>query len=187
MKEWIDDWKATIGWITPGTVDKTYQDFFRMTPPDVNLIIYTTPWALRMLHPGTFDKEAFRAQREGVLGRTGNVEEVRLRAGREHEDVTLDGLPLGGAHGVRRGIDLGDPGELHVDVGMLVKCRAQRGRDLGCRQLRRCDLVEEGLELVIVVLVDQGDVHPILAGQCSCAAETGKPAAHDHDMLRRGH
>lgn len=68
VRGWIDDWKATIGWITPGTVDKTYQDFFRMTPPDVNLIIYTAPWALKMLHPGKFDKEDFLAQRDAILG-----------------------------------------------------------------------------------------------------------------------
>lgn len=68
MRGWIDDWKASIGWITPGTVDKTYQDFFRMTPPDINLVVYTTSWALKMLHPGRFDKEDFEAQRDSVLG-----------------------------------------------------------------------------------------------------------------------
>ncbi|MFQ5913528.1 MAG: hypothetical protein ACE5JS_10120 [Nitrospinota bacterium] len=67
MRGWIDDWKATIGWVTPGTVDKTYQDFFRMTPPDINLIIYTTSWALKMLHPGKFDKEDFMTRRDSVL------------------------------------------------------------------------------------------------------------------------
>ncbi len=67
MRGWTDDWKATIGWVTPGTVDKTYQDFFRMVPADINLIIYTTSWALKMLHPGRFDVEDFKGQRDSVI------------------------------------------------------------------------------------------------------------------------
>ena len=67
MRGWTDDWKATIGWVMPGTVDKTYQDFFRMVPADINQIIYTTSWALKMLHPGRFDVEDFMGKRDRVI------------------------------------------------------------------------------------------------------------------------
>jgi maleate cis-trans isomerase len=58
---------ATLGLVKPGTVDRITQDFWRMTPPDVNLTLYGTNWSLKMLHPGHFDAEAFDAQREAIL------------------------------------------------------------------------------------------------------------------------
>ena len=67
MRGWTDDWKASIGWGTAGTVDKTYQDFFRMTPPDINLIVSTVMWALKMVRPGRFDVEDFKKQRDSVI------------------------------------------------------------------------------------------------------------------------
>ncbi|MBI4493849.1 MAG: hypothetical protein HY690_13740 [Chloroflexi bacterium] len=62
-----EGFKATIGWIKPGTVDRESQSFFRMAPPDVNLAIYGSNWSLKMLHSGSFDAEAFDAQRERIL------------------------------------------------------------------------------------------------------------------------
>lgn len=59
--------RATIGWVKPGTVDRVSQDFYRMTPEDVNLAIYGTNWSLKMLHPGSFDAVAFAAQRVAIL------------------------------------------------------------------------------------------------------------------------
>jgi hypothetical protein len=59
---------------------------------------------------------------------------------------------------------------LRNDDAMLVAAR------------RRCDLVEQGLKLMVVVLVDQRDVDRVLAGELTRAAETREAAANDHDM-----
>jgi maleate isomerase len=49
------NWVANIGWIKPGPVSKTLDHFFRLTPPDVNFIISTTTWSLRLTNVERFD------------------------------------------------------------------------------------------------------------------------------------
>ncbi|HWM11116.1 MAG TPA: hypothetical protein VNO82_17300 [Solirubrobacteraceae bacterium] len=58
---------GTIAWVYPGPIDRTVEDFFGMTPPDVNVVIYTKLWALKMMHGGSFDKAAFAARREEIV------------------------------------------------------------------------------------------------------------------------
>lgn len=48
-------WRAYIGWIKPGPVNKTIDQFFGLTPPDVNIVISTTMWSLKMTNQQTFD------------------------------------------------------------------------------------------------------------------------------------
>ena len=55
-----------------------------------------------------------------MLVRAGRAEEVRLGAGREHEVVTLVGLPIGGRNGLRRRVDCDDVAELDIEVAVLA-------------------------------------------------------------------
>jgi maleate isomerase len=48
-------WRAHIGWIKPGPVSKTIDQFFGLTPPDVNVVISTTMWSLKMTNQREFD------------------------------------------------------------------------------------------------------------------------------------
>jgi maleate cis-trans isomerase len=56
MLEQEPRWVANIGWIKPGPVSKTLDHFFRLTPPDVNFIISTTTWSLRLTNVERFDQ-----------------------------------------------------------------------------------------------------------------------------------
>ena len=100
-----------------------------------------------------------RVHRERVLGSAGGAEEVDLGAEREHEVVIGQRLHL-------RELDLAacevDPGHrVDVDAGVLliVEEVAQGVPHLRRLQQAGCDLVEERLERVVVVLVDDHDVH----------------------------
>ena len=55
MLEPTPSWTANIGWIKPGPVSKIIDQFFRVTPPDVNVIISTTMWSLKMTNEAHFD------------------------------------------------------------------------------------------------------------------------------------
>lgn len=55
MLEPTPTWTANIGWIKPGPVSKIIDQFFRVTPPDVNIIISTTMWSLKMTNAAQFD------------------------------------------------------------------------------------------------------------------------------------
>jgi maleate isomerase len=59
--------ERTVGWIYPDVVDRVHQDFFAMTPPDVNLMIATRTWSLKMMHSSAFDKVGFDAHREEIV------------------------------------------------------------------------------------------------------------------------
>ena len=65
--ERAEGFTATLGLVKPGTVDRITQDFWRMTPADVNLTLYGTNWSLKMLHSGQFDAAAFDIQRDAIL------------------------------------------------------------------------------------------------------------------------
>ena len=55
------------------------------------------------------------------------------------------------------------------------------------RQLARRDLVEQGLELVVVVLVDQRHADVVVRREPADAAEAGEPAPHDDDVPLPAH
>jgi len=48
-------WTANIGWVKPGPVSKSIDQFFRLTPPDVNIIISTTMWSPKVVNAKRFD------------------------------------------------------------------------------------------------------------------------------------
>lgn len=53
-------WRAHIGWIKPGPVSKTIDQFFGLTPPDVNIVISTTMWSLKMTNQQQFDPASIK-------------------------------------------------------------------------------------------------------------------------------
>lgn len=58
MTESASPWVASIGWIKPGPVSKTLDQFFRLTPADVNFVISTTTWSLRLTNVEQFDPDS---------------------------------------------------------------------------------------------------------------------------------
>ena len=56
---------------------------------------------------------------------------------------------------------------------------AQRVRDVARDQHRRRDLVQQGLELVVVVLVDQRDGDVVVRGECPSTRHAGEATTND--------
>ena len=124
-----------------------------------------------------------RVEREGVL-RPGRPEEVRLRAGGEDEVVAGVGLARRVVTVRADRIDGHDLGALRIEPVEFRRDLAQRIGDVAGRQHRCRDLVEERLELVVVVLVDEGDVEALARGELAGAGDAGEPAADDDDACR---
>jgi maleate cis-trans isomerase len=96
-------WRARIGWIRPGAVDRSLEDFFRMTPPDVDLVVYTTMWSHRIVHAGTFDAAGFAAIRDEI------AETVRALVRDQAPDfIAINGDLLQAAMGPRWTGELGE-------------------------------------------------------------------------------
>ena len=72
-----------------------------------------------------------------MLGRARGAEEVRLRAGGQHQHVAGPRLAVLGRHGPGRGVDAGDLGEVHVDVVLVGEHVSQRMRDVACPRAAR--------------------------------------------------
>ena len=123
-----------------------------------------------------------RVERKAVLLGSLRVEEVRLRPGRQDQEVALVTPAVSCGH--RPALRIGNHhlGHLHVHVRVATKRLAKRRRDIARPDLRGGDLVEQRLELVVVVLVDQRDLHVVALGQLARAPEPGKAAADDHDV-----
>jgi hypothetical protein len=115
---------------------------------------------------------------EGVLLGAGRVEEVRSRPGGEHQEVTTERLPVGGRHRPCRRVDRCHGRLLDVDALVAGEDAPQWPGDVGHGQLRRRHLVQERLELVVVVLVEQGHVDLVL-GQLLGTADAGEATADD--------
>ena len=103
-------------------------------------------------------------ERERVLLGPRRVEEVRLRAGREHERVALDALAVRGRHRVA------PPGRSTRPAASLTSTFSSSRnslrseiRDVARGELGRRHLVQQRLELVVVVAVDQRDAHVVAA------------------------
>src|SRR4029079_12167418 len=119
-------------------------------------------------------------ERERVLG-AGGLEEVRLGAGGEDDVVAAVGLARGGGPGLGRRVDGGDFAPLR-DEALVLRGDAPQGiRDVAGGEHRRRHLVEQRLELVVVVLVDQGDVDAIVLRQRPGTGDAGESAADDND------
>ena len=121
-------------------------------------------------------------ERERVLRGARGAEEVRLRARREHDRVAGERPPVRGGHAACHGVQRLDRAQLDVDVRVVREHLAQREGDVARRQLRGRDLVQQGLELVVVVAVEQRDVHVVVAREPAGAADAGEAAAHHDDV-----
>jgi len=65
---------------------------------------------------------------------------------------------------------------------MATKRMTKGSCDVVCTYCRRGKLIQQGLELVIVVLVDQRDPDIIRLSQCVSASQPGEAATHNHDV-----
>ena len=113
--------------------------------------------------------------------RARGLEEVRLGACRE--DQVVAGVGLAGVGGRAPGdrIDADDGPALGLEVLVFLGDLAQRVRDVARDQHRRGDLVQQGLELVVVVLVDQRDGDVVVRGECPSTSHAGESTTNDHD------
>ena len=75
--------------------------------------------------------------------------------GREHQRIEGDRLAIGHHDGVPLGVDADDVSEERRDVLVAAEQRPDRPGDLRGRERRGRDLVEEGLEQVMVAAVDR--------------------------------
>ncbi len=104
------------------------------------------------------------------------------RAGGEHQRVVADRASVSELHLLCGGIHPGDGGEQRGDLLVLSDQMADRPRDLGGRQRRRRDLVEQGLEKMMVALVDDGDAHRRLHHRLG-EFQAAEPGADNNDMM----
>jgi hypothetical protein len=102
-----------------------------------------------------------------------------LRAGRQNERIIGNAAAFGD-HLAPRGVDAGHLTQHHVDVLLAAQNAADRRGDFGRRKSGGCDLIEQRLEQVIVVLVDHRDVE-WLAVQCFRRGETTESGSDDDD------
>jgi maleate cis-trans isomerase len=110
MSGTADGWKGRIGWIRPSSADRSLEDFFRMTPADVDLIVCTTMWSLKIVHAGAFDADGFAAMRGEIL------QTVRLLITEQAPDyIAINGDLLQSAMGPRWAQELGE--SITAEVG----------------------------------------------------------------------
>ena len=128
------------------------------------------------------DRVGERVQREGVLGGALDAEEVDLRAETEDEVVVAQRLQFGELHLTRVEVDRGHAILVEARVLLVVEEVTDRMADRRLLQQARRDLVQEGLERVVVVLVDEHDVDVALV-QLLGGADSGEAAAEDEDAL----
>ena len=117
-----------------------------------------------------------------MLGRPGCSEEVRLRPGCEHDDVAGERAAVVERERPGLGVGADDLGGLDLDVACVVEDLLEVEPDVRGSQLRRCHLVEQRLELVVAVLVDDGDADAVLAGEALRAGDAREASADDDDM-----
>ena len=73
-------------------------------------------------------------------------------------------------------------GEHHTNILLLVGDLSYRGGDLGRRKNRRCYLIEQRLENVVIAPVDQNDIR-IASFQSTSRGDPGESASDDHNTL----
>ena len=109
------------------------------------------------------------------------------RAGRDHQIVVRQVAGIG-VNALLRGIDAADIGHQHGGVFLRLQDMADRPGDIGRRQRRGRDLIEQRLKAVMVLAVDHGDVG-IGAPQRLDSLEAAETAAdNDHfgTLFRHG-
>ena len=103
-------------------------------------------------------------------------------AGRQHQGVIAHGMPVGERQLALRGVDAVDHAEQGRHLLAPAQQMADRPCDLGSRERRRTDLVQERLKKMMVALIDDGDAHR-RAGESVGDAQAGEARAGDHDVV----
>src|SRR5215471_3242712 len=120
-----------------------------------------------------------------VLVRTFCAEKICLRSSRQHQEVSLVALAVLGGHSPSFGIDSSNHCHFHVDIGMAAESLTNGSRHIASTHLPRRQLVQQGLELLVVVLVNEGDADVTLLGQFSRTSQAGKAATYNHNVRFR--
>ena len=110
------------------------------------------------------------------------VTEIRVgRAGREDEIIVRDPRAFGQDDLTACRVHVHDLAQPHLCVRLLPEDSADGARDVGWREGRRGDLVEQGLKEVEVPSIDEREPDGRLP-ECSGAVQASEAAADDHDM-----
>jgi hypothetical protein len=126
-----------------------------------------------------------RVERKRVLRGPIHAEEVDLGPERQHEVVVAHRLELAEADLARIEVDGRHRVLVDPDVVLLVEEIADRMADRRLLEQPRCDLVEQRLEGVIVVLVDEDDVDVALP-QLLGSPDPTEATSEDEDARARG-
>src|SRR5262249_15632218 len=105
-------------------------------------------------------------------------------AGRDDQVVVRD-LMFADHHRAARGADGGYRPQHYARVALPARDRADRRRNIGRRQSSRRDLIEQGLEKVMVMAVDDRHVG-LGAAETGCCRQPAKPRANNHDPWTPG-
>ena len=73
----------------------------------------------------------------------------------------------------------------HVCIGVAMKRLTKGSWDAPRPQLGCCQLIQQRLELLVVVLVNEGDADVTSLGQFSSTSQAGKAASYNHNVRFR--
>ncbi len=112
------------------------------------------------------------------------AEKVGLRPRRKHQKISLICLSLSRRNGAGDEIDRDNLRHFHVHIGVGSEDTSQTESRIARRQFGGGHLVEQRLELLVIVLVEQGNPNISMRSQLTGAVQTGKTATDDHDVLQ---
>jgi hypothetical protein len=116
---------------------------------------------------------------EGEFVGPWDAEEVHTRACCKDEKVSGEGVAGGCVDGALLKVDGGHLVHLDIDVVVVAENVAQsEGRVVGRENAGRY-LVEEGVELLVVVFVEEGDVDVVVRGELEGASQAGEASSYD--------
>ena len=111
--------------------------------------------------------------------------EIRVGdAGCDHK-IIVGHLQRAGMDNACNGVDARHLREKYADIGLLPQDEPDRPGDIGRRQGRGGDLIQQRLETVMVLPVKQNDVHRRMR-QRPRRFKSGKTAADDDHLRTRG-
>ena len=126
--------------------------------------------------PRVFDALEARRRRRPIV-----MPEIGMRdAGREHQIIVRQ-RKRAGLHDIRGGVDRGHLRHQHAHIVLPAQDRTDRPGDIRGRQGGGRDLIEQRLETMMILPVDQDDIHR-RAAQRLRGFKAGKAAANDHDF-----
>ncbi len=113
----------------------------------------------------------------------GNPEEIRHSASGEYEKVSLVDIAALAFDASRSEIDSYDLRHLDLNILVANKNLAEVKSCIRGRQSARGNLIEQGLELLIIVFIDQSDPQAGIGGEPFRAVKSGKATADDHHVF----